>query len=122
MEFKRSFSLYQAYDFLKANGFEKECEEIKNSSDQFQTYTSTLRRAKIIALLRDNKLLNDFCDQVWPSGLTDKGKSRIRFYENLIVRFQGDEDGSITEDEEDESATEENEVIWANNEISLLSG
>ena len=50
-EYKRSFSLFQAYDFLKEKGLEKERDEIGNSSDHFKTYTSTLRRAKIIALV-----------------------------------------------------------------------
>ena len=98
-EFKRSFSLFQSYDFLKENGLEKESDEIKNSSDHFQSYTSTLRRAKIIALVKNKKLLDDFLKKVWPSGLTDKGTGRLKFYENLIVRFNGDQEGTVTEDD-----------------------
>jgi hypothetical protein len=76
MEYKRNFSLYDAYDFLSQNGLVQESDEIRNSADKYKSYTSTLRRAKIIVLVRDKKLLDAFYNSVWPSGLTDKGKSR----------------------------------------------
>ena len=38
--------------------------------------------------LRDNKLLDDFCKTVWRSGLTEKGNSRIKFFENLVVELK----------------------------------
>ncbi len=113
MEYNKNFSLFDAYDFLKANGLEQECEEIKNSSDKYKSYSSTLRRAKIITLVRDKKLLDDFCATVWTSGLTDKGKSRIKFFENLVIRFNSDQEGTISEDEEeDEIAKEESEFAY----------
>ena len=43
-----------------------------------------------------------------PTGLTDRGKSRIKFLEKLVVRFNSDQEGTITEDEEDEVIKEEN--------------
>jgi RecB family endonuclease NucS len=73
-----------------------------------------LRRAKIITLIRDKNLLDNFCNSVWPSGLTDKGKNRIKFFENLVVRFNSDQEGTITEEEEDEIITEENEFAYEN--------
>jgi hypothetical protein len=114
MEYNRNFSLYDAYDFLSQNGLLQESAEIKNSSDKFKSYTSTLRRAKIIVLVRDKKLLDKFFNSVWPSGLTDKGKSRIRFFENLVDRFNADQEGTTSEEEEDEIATEENEFAYEN--------
>jgi hypothetical protein len=115
MEYKRNFSLYDAYDFLSQNGLVQESDEIKNSSDKFKSYTSTLRRAKVIVLVRDKKLLDAFCTSVWPSGLTDKGKSRIRFFENLVDRFNGDQEGTLSEDEDEgEIVTEENEFAYEN--------
>lgn len=114
MEYKRNFSLYDAYDFLSQNGLVQESDEIRNSADKFKSYTSTLRRAKIIVLVRDKKLLDAFYNSVWPSGLTDKGKSRIRFFENLVDRFTADQEGTTVEDEEDEIVTEENEFAYEN--------
>jgi len=60
MEFKRGLSLHEAYEFLSQNGLTQECEDIKNSSDKFKSYTSTLRRAKLIVLVKDKKLLDKF--------------------------------------------------------------
>ncbi len=114
MEYNRNFSLYDAYDFLTENDLNQESTEIKNSADKFKSYTSTLRRAKIIVLVRNKKLLDKFCNTVWPSGLTEKGKSRIKFFENLVDRFNADQEGTISADEEDEIATEENEFAYEN--------
>lgn len=112
MEYNRSFSLISAYDFLNKNGLEKECEEIKNSQDTFKSYQTTLKRAKIIALVRDKKLLDEFCKTVWTSGLTEKGKSRIKFFENLVIRFDSDQEGIISEDEESDIGREESEFAY----------
>jgi hypothetical protein len=114
MEFKKSFSLYDAYDFLYANGLGQESDEIRSSPDRFGSYSSTLRRAKIIALVRDKGLLDNFCNSVWASGLTEKGKTRIKFFENLVLRFNNDQEGTISEEEEEdeEIATEESEFAY----------
>ncbi|MBK9718828.1 MAG: DUF91 domain-containing protein [Saprospiraceae bacterium] len=113
MEYNKNFSFFDAYDFLKANGLEHEYEEIKNSSDKFKSYSSTLRRAKIVSLVRVKNLLDDFCTSVWTSGLTDKGKLRIKFFENLVFRFNSDQEGTNSEDEEEEeNAKEESEFAY----------
>jgi RecB family endonuclease NucS len=113
MEFNKNFSLFDAYDFLKANGLGQESDEIRSSPDKFGSYSSTLRRAKIIVLVRDKNLLDDFCKTVWSSGLTDKGKLRIKFFENLVIRFNSDQEGTISDDEEeDEIAREESEFAY----------
>jgi len=117
MEYKKNYSLFDAYDFLNSKGLRQETEEIKNSSDKFKSYSSTLRRAKIITLVRDKKLLDEFCKTVWTSGHTDKGKSRIKFFENLVVRFYNDQDGTATAEEDEEETIivkEENEFAYEN--------
>jgi hypothetical protein len=115
MEYNRNFSLYEAYAFLSENGLAPEITEIKTSTDKYKSYTSTLKRAKIIVLVKEKKLIDKFCNSVWQSGLTDKGKSRINFFENLVVRFNADQEGT-TSDEEDEGefVTEENEFAYEN--------
>lgn len=110
MEYSRNFSLPNAYIFLKNHGLTEEGESIKNSTDKFKTYQSTLRRAKIIKLVLEKKLLDEFCNTVWNSGLTDKGKSRLKFFENLAIRFYNDQDGVADEYEDDNVISkEENE-------------
>jgi|ERR1700757_4306858 len=113
MEYNKNFSLFSAYDFLVANKLGKESDEIKNSPDKFKSYSSTLKRAKIITLVQNKKLADKFYSTVWPSGLTEKGKTRVKFFENLVTRFNGDQEGTITEDEE-EITTEENEFAYEN--------
>jgi len=90
MKYKRTLPLFDAYNFLYTNGLGQECEEIRKSSDRFKSYTSSVRRAKIIKLVRENNLFDDFCKIVYPFGLSSKGKSRIKFYENILIRFMRD--------------------------------
>lgn len=113
MDYKRNFSLFDAYDFLHANGLGQESDEIRTSPDRFGSYSSTLKRAKIITLVRDKNLLDNFCKSVWTSGLSDKGKTRIKFFENLVSRFNNDQEGTTSEEEEDdEIVTEESEFAY----------
>lgn len=102
IEYKRSFSLFPAYQFLKDHALENEAIEIKASPDQFKSYTSTLRRAKIVALVKRKNLLNQFLDEVWPSGKTKRGISRVRFFESLNQRFLDSKEGIEVDDEDDE--------------------
>ena len=115
--YNKNFSLFDAYDFLAAHGLQSESDEIKNSTDKFKSYSSTLRRGKIVVLVRNQKLWDDFCKNVWTSGFTDKGKTRTKFYENLVMRFNSEQDGIATPDEDEEEiniATEENEFAYEN--------
>ena len=107
MEYSKHFSLPNAYSFLKTHGLVEESDLIKNSTDKFKSYQSTLRRAKIIKLVQEKKLLDEFCKTVWDSGLTDKGKSRIKFFENLAMRFYNDQEGIANEEEEEEDISKE---------------
>lgn len=115
MDYNRNFSLYDAYNFLSQNGLVQESIEIKNSSEKFKSYAQTLKRAKIIVLVRDKNLLNEFCNSIWQSGLTDKGIIRTRFFERLVDRFNADQEGTISEEEDEiEIQTEENEFAYEN--------
>jgi len=48
--------LRYVYQYLVQKGFENEANEIKQSKDRYKSYTSTLRRGKIIELLEKNNL------------------------------------------------------------------
>ena len=62
MDYNRNFSVPAAYQFLQDNGLGDKAIEIKTSSDKFKSYSSTLRRAKIIALVKENNLFDRFVD------------------------------------------------------------
>jgi len=48
--------LKYVYQYLEQKGFENEANETKQSKDRYKSYTSTLRRGKIIELLEKNNL------------------------------------------------------------------
>jgi len=52
-----------AYEYLSQKGFEEQVNEIRASKDSYGSYTSTLRRGKIVDLLEKNNLLEDFIEQ-----------------------------------------------------------
>jgi len=113
IEYNRNFSLPAAYQFLQDNGLGDKAIEIKTSSDKFKSYTSTLRRAKIIVLVKENNLFDRFADEVWPSGKTKKGISRTRFFENLCQRFSDDQEGITPDDDESEEESPVEETQFA---------
>lgn len=76
-----------AYDFLAGRGFENDVLEIRTSKDKYKSYTSTLKRARVLRLLEDNGLLDDFIREHWPAGTSDQNASRMRFLRRLYVEF-----------------------------------
>lgn len=99
-EYHRNFSLLVAYEFLCAKGLTSEADSIQSSRDRFRSYSSTLKRAKIVRVLDDGGLLDQFIDSHWPSGRTAKGQTRLRFWRGLYDRFTG----TVEEMEEEEEA------------------
>ncbi len=101
-----------AYPFLAANGLGTEATEIRTSPERMGAYSTSLRRAKILALLRRKGLLDKFIQTSWPFGLTPAGKRKLKTYDDIYSRYEtsGPTSGSSktpTENEpEDESETE----------------
>jgi len=104
-EYKRNFSLVAAYDFLRQKGLTSEADSIQFSRDKFKSYSSTLKRAKIIKLLSDSGLLDEFIDSQWSSGRTTKGQTRLRFWRKLYERSTGAEIETGEEEEDEEIET-----------------
>lgn len=123
IQYNRNFSLLTAYQFLDDNGLKEESEKIRITPAQFKTYTSTLRRAKVIALVNSKNIIDKFLDEVWPSGKTKKGQSRKRFFENLYQRFLDYEEGNGREEDEndDEIPTEESQFAYETDLRDYLS-
>jgi hypothetical protein len=96
-----TFPLKPAYSFLKEKGFEKEVNIIIDSKDKFGSYNTSLRRGKIIKLLKSKKLLEEFIENCWLDGNTDEGKKEIKFRENIATRFFESKGSENDEDFED---------------------
>jgi hypothetical protein len=82
-----TFPLRPAYAFLKDKGFENDVNEIIESKDRFGSYNTSLRRGKIIKLLKSKKLLEDFIENFWVEGNSDEGKKELKFRESIATRF-----------------------------------
>ena len=108
MEFE-SLPLRLAWSFLEANGLGTEAIQIRKSPEQFGSYTTSLRRAKIVALLQQNHLLEQFIEHHWPYALKPDGKKKLRWYEHMYAKYEAS--GGATSpanqafDEETEAST-----------------
>ena len=101
----QALPLKYAYGFLNPKGFEKEIESIRNSKDKFKNYHgSTFRRAKILKLLNDNNLLEEFINIYWKFALSEEGKKKIKYYTRIMNEYSGN---SIPESDEDIESLEE---------------
>ncbi len=89
-----------AYEFLGQKGFGNEANEIRQSKDSYKSYTSTLRRGKVLELLEKNNLLEEFIDKYWPFGKSEKGKKKAQRYKRIYNLFLNS-DRTEEEDEEE---------------------
>jgi len=107
-----------AYEFLAQKGFENEANEIRQSKDKYMSYTSTLRRGKVLELLEKNNLLEGFIDKYWPFGKTEKGKRKIQRYKRILNSFLSSDSN---EDEEEEERIEETSFAYEEDLRDYLS-
>ena len=98
-----------AYQFLTEKGFESEANEIKESKDSYKSYTTTLRRGKIIDLLEKKLLLEEFINTYWANGKTIEGKRRIERCKSVLNSFRN---SYVSEDEEEEERAEETSFAY----------
>lgn len=90
-----SLPLRLAYAFLTANGLTTETAEIRTSSERLGSYTSSLRRAKIVALLRSKDLLTKFIETSWKFGLTLAGKKKLTRYDQIYSKYEKSRDTGV---------------------------
>jgi hypothetical protein len=83
-----SLPLRSAYAFLEASGLAAEATEIRKSPERLGSYTTTLRRAKIVGLLRRKGLLDKFIAANWQAGLTPEGKKKLKWYDQIYSRYE----------------------------------
>jgi hypothetical protein len=100
-----AFPLRLAYTFLIENDLANEANAIRQSQDRYKSYSSTLKRGKIITLLKKSNLLDSFMNECWSFGKTDKGQRKIARYQRVYDAFLGQ---SKADEEQDEEEGEEN--------------
>ena len=79
--------LRYAYDYLGKKGFSKEVNEIKQSKDKYKNYDFTLKRGKVIKLLEDNNLLDDFINKYWYLGKVTERQKEIARCKSVYSRW-----------------------------------
>src|SRR5260370_15034113 len=99
-----------AWPFLEANGLATEAAAIRTSPERLGSYTTTLRRAKLIALLRRKDLLDRFIETNWQFALTLEGKKKLNHYDQVYSRYEasgvgGTHNGNTTTEDETEAGT-----------------
>lgn len=100
--------LQLAYEFLQTHGLGEQAMAIRESADRFLSYTSTLRRGKVIALLEANELMAGFLEEAWPLGKTVEGRREIERCKRVYERWQ-DSPPSPDPDSDDPKEVEEAE-------------
>jgi hypothetical protein len=107
-----------AYGFLAEKGFADASTEIKRSKDRVGSYTSTLKRGKVLNLLEKNNLLSEFIDKFWHFGSTEGGKHNIQRYKRILDSFLYSD---RTEEEEEEENIDETRFAYEENLRDYLS-
>jgi hypothetical protein len=83
-----SLPLRLAWGFLEANGLATEATEIRKSPEHLGSYTTSLKRAKIVSLLRRKDLLQIFIETNWRFALTAEGKKKLSWYDQIYSRYE----------------------------------
>jgi hypothetical protein len=109
---KLSLPLKLAYAFLEANNLATEGAEIRTSRERLGSYTSTLKKAKIVGLLHEKGLLDKFIETNWPLALEPAGKKKLARYDRIYSTYKTSGPTSTdattegeTEDEAEEAGT-----------------
>ncbi len=77
-----------AYEFLQRQGLGEQAMAIRESAVDFLSYSSTVRRGKVIALLEARELMAKFLEQAWPLGKTVEGKREIGKCRRVYERWR----------------------------------
>src|SRR5271166_666021 len=100
---KLSLPLKLAYAFLEANNLATEAAEIRTSRERLGSYTSTLKKAKIVGLLREKGLLDKFVETNWSLALEPAGKKKLARYERIYSMYKTSTDATTEDETEDEA-------------------
>jgi len=100
-----------AWIFLRDNGLENKVFEIRDSPDRLGSLHYNLKRAKVISLLDENKLLDQFITKYWNFGNTSDGQGLIRRYRGIFSKWINREasQGDTEDENSDETTAESNE-------------
>jgi hypothetical protein len=104
----KALSLRAAYEFGEAHGLQAEVAEIRDLVIEWdRPISSSLRRGFIVELFEKRGVFAQFCAEHWPFSATEKGASKLRYYQRLRSEYREFLDGSGPEEEDPDSEVED---------------
>jgi endonuclease NucS-like protein len=102
------FPLREAYAFAGQHNLSAQAANIRDMEIEWDlSYTSTVRRGRMLDLFEDKGLLSAFIDQKWPSGHSAQGKAAIRFYLKISQKYSAFLAGKDVPESDEREATRE---------------
>ncbi len=95
--------LRRGYAFLEKRGLTDEAQAIRTSRDSYLSYTSTLKRGRMVVLLREKGLIDDFTREEWKNGATENGRKLAERYANIYQQFLAGVGGDVQPEEEEDA-------------------
>lgn len=101
IEERKRFPLRSAYAFAAAHGLSAQAAEIRDMEIEWdRSYTSTVRRGRLIRLFEQHGLMPQFVEEQWPIGATTAGDSARRTALRVAQEYDDYLSGGTKEDEE----------------------
>ena len=98
--------LREAYTFGTEKGLSKEVSEIRSMEIEWdRSYTSSVRKGRLVRLFRENGLLDEFINTIWPSGKTEAGEKHVQ----NILRIAANYDDFLSGNSSDENEGSNND-------------
>jgi hypothetical protein len=115
-ELKETLSLKAAYVFGAAHGLQHEMDAIRDMIIEWDlSYTSSLRRGYIVALLEKHGLFDQFKREQWPFGNTPAGERKRQRYLRIKQKYEdfiaGRAPASESELDEEDRTRDQHEAL-----------
>jgi hypothetical protein len=99
------FPLTEAYRFSESHGLERESIAIREMPIEWtRSYTTGVRKGRMIKLLKEKNLLIPFVEQLWPYGNSPRGQTLVRRHIRIWDEYKkfrnGDKDSNEDEAED----------------------
>jgi hypothetical protein len=104
----KALSLRAAYEFGETNGVGIEVAQIRDMVIEWdRPISSSLRRGYVVALFEKRGLFAKFCAEHWPFSATEKGASKLKYYQRLRTEYLEFLEGAGPDEEEADIESED---------------
>jgi hypothetical protein len=104
----KGFPLLEAYKFAVLRGLSAEVADVKGMEIEWdRSYTSSVRKGRIIELFESRGVWAEFLKDVWPFGTTSRGETLKRRYIRIAGEYKEFEAGGHEEPNEETESEKE---------------